>query len=145
MPPDSRPSAKPALPASRPTPDAGTSGYRRTDGSIAEKRRFVLDAILADPATANPAARLAAELKRQGVSATRPSTPVELDTIQRFSDIKNAEAEPDIIPSSPNELDPYQVRQERPISPLPRLTVEQIKQAIANGVRRSSKDVFDPA
>ena len=106
-----------------------------------EKRRAVLDAILADPATANPAARLAAELKRQGFRDTTP-TQAELDTIQRFSDIQNAEAEPDIIPSSPNELDPYQVRQERPQQPAkPRLTVEQIKQAIANGATLS-KDVL---
>ena len=105
------------------------------------RRRAVLDAILADPATANPAARLAAELKRQGFRDTTP-TQAELDTIQRFSDIKNAEAEPDIIPSSPNELDPYQVRQERPQQPAkPRLTVEQIKQAIANGATLS-KDVL---
>lgn len=106
-----------------------------------EKRRAVLDAILADPATANPAARLAAELKRQGFRDTTP-TQAELDTVQRFSDIKNAKAEPDIIPSSPNELDPYQVRQERPGQPAkPRLTVEQIKQAIANGATLS-KDVL---
>ena len=53
-----------------------------------------------------------------------------------------AEAEPDIIPSSPNELDPYQARQERPQQPAkPRLTVEQIKQAIANGATLS-KDVL---
>ena len=105
------------------------------------RRRAVLDAILADPATANPAARLAAELKRQGFRDTTP-TQAELDTIQRFSDIQNAEAEPDIIPSSPNELDPYQVRQERPRQPAkPRLTVEQIKQAIANGATLS-KDVL---
>lgn len=101
------------------------------------RRRAVLDAILADPDTANPAARLAAELKRQGFRDTTP-TQAELDTIQRFSDIQNAEAEPDIIPSSPNELDPYQVRQERPRQPAkPRLTVEQIKQAIANGATLS--------
>lgn len=99
------------------------------------------DQDLADPATANPAARLAAELKRQGFRDTTP-TQAELDTIQRFSDIQNAEAEPDIIPSSPNELDPYQVRQERPQQPAkPRLTVEQIKQAIANGATLS-KDVL---
>lgn len=106
-----------------------------------QRRRAVLDAILADPATANPAARLAAELKRQGFRDTTP-TQAELDTIQRFSDIQNAEAEPDIIPSSPNELDPYQVRQERPQQPAkPRLTVEQIKEAIANGATLS-KDVL---
>jgi hypothetical protein len=118
---------------------------RAIEGSRAqqttEKRRTVLDAILADPATVNPAARLAAELKRQGFRDTTP-TQAELDTIQRFSDIKSAEAEPDIIPSSPNELDPYQVRQERPRQPSqPRLTVEQIKEAIANGATLS-KDVL---
>lgn len=107
----------------------------------AEKRRAVLDAILADPATANPAARLSAELKRQGFRDTTP-TQAELDTIQRFSDIQSAEAEPDIIPSSPNELDPYQVRQERPQQPAkPRITTEQIKQAIASGATLS-KDVL---
>ncbi|MGL4260690.1 MAG: glucosaminidase domain-containing protein, partial [Afipia sp.] len=72
----------------------------------AEKRRTILDAILADPETANPAARLSAELSRQGFRDTSP-TADELATIQRFEDIKAAQAEPDVIPSAPNEMDAY--------------------------------------
>ncbi len=58
----------------------------------AEKRRTILDAILADPNTANPAARLTAELARQGFRDTQPSAD-ELAAIQRFEDIKAAQAE----------------------------------------------------
>lgn len=71
-----------------------------------QRRRTILDAILADPETANPAARLSAELNRQGFRDTSP-TADELATIQRFEDIKAAQAEPDVIPSAPNEMDAY--------------------------------------
>jgi len=80
------------------------------------KRNAVLDAVLADAETANPAERFAADLKRQGFSETIP-TPGELARIARFEDIKAAEREPqqapDALPSAPNEFDPYEQRKER--------------------------------
>ena len=89
-------------------------GNRRMETD--RKRNAVLDAILADSETANPAQRFAAELKRQGFSSTTPS-PAELARIARFEDIKAAERAPvqapDALPSAPNEFDPYEQRKER--------------------------------
>lgn len=89
-------------------------GNRRLETD--RKRNAVLDAILADNETANPAERFAAELKRQGFSSTTPS-PAELARIARFEDIKSAKQAPvqapDALPSAPNEFDPYEQRKER--------------------------------
>lgn len=73
----------------------------------AAKRRAVLDAILADPDTANPAARFSAELNRQGFLDSSP-TQDELAAIQRFDDLKAADFQPDVEPAAPNELDLYE-------------------------------------
>ncbi|NML24337.1 LPD38 domain-containing protein [Zoogloea dura] len=70
------------------------------------RRRAVLDAVLADPETTNPAGRFAATLRREGY---RDSTPTadELQTIQRFEDVRAAQPAPlEVEPSAPNELDP---------------------------------------
>lgn len=73
----------------------------------AAKRRAVLDAILADPDTANPVARFSAELNRQGFLDSSP-TQDELAAIQRFDDLKAADFQPDVEPAAPNELDLYE-------------------------------------
>lgn len=70
------------------------------------RRRAVLDAVLADPDTKNPAGRFAAMLRREGYRDSNP-TADELKTIQRFEDVRAARpAPPEVEPSTPNELDP---------------------------------------
>lgn len=70
------------------------------------RRRAVLDAVLADPETKNPAGRFAATLRREGYRDSAP-TEDELRTIQRFEDVRAAKpAPPEVEPSAPNELDP---------------------------------------
>lgn len=70
------------------------------------RRRAVLDSVLADPETKNPAGRFAAMLRREGYRDSAP-TEDELRTIQRFEDVRAAQpAPPEVEPSAPNELDP---------------------------------------
>ncbi|MCK6392065.1 hypothetical protein [Zoogloea sp.] len=70
------------------------------------RRRAVLDAVLADPETTNPAGRFAATLRREGYRDSAP-TEDELRTIQRFEDVRAAQPAPlEVEPSAPNELDP---------------------------------------
>lgn len=71
------------------------------------KRGAILDAVLSDPETANPAERFSAELKRQGFSdpAIQPS---EMARIARFEDVKASgigTADDNVEPSAPNEMD----------------------------------------
>lgn len=128
-------------------------GNRAQD--TAAKRRAVLDAVLADPQTANPRERFAAELKRQGFRDSTPSAD-ELATIARFEDVKNAAAAPEIEPSTPNEFDPY-ARQGQPAQPAqkaekapqqPKVTLATVKQAVADGYaldgNRLVKDGAEP-
>lgn len=69
------------------------------------RRRAVLDAVLEDPETVNPAERFAATLQRTGFRDAAP-TEDELATIQRFEDVRAAQPPaPQIEPSAPNELD----------------------------------------
>lgn len=80
------------------------------------RRRDVLDAVLEDPDTANPAERFAAMLGRLGFRESAP-TAEELQTIRRFQDVRAAQpATPEIEPSAPNELDAEAVgiRERRP-------------------------------
>lgn len=88
------------------------------------KRGAILDAVLSDPETANPAERFAAELKRQGFSdaAIQPS---EMARIARFEDVKASDigaGDDNVEPSTPNEMDvagliperkPKQIQQQR--------------------------------
>lgn len=70
------------------------------------RRQAVLDAVLADPETTNPAGRFAAMLRREGYRDSAP-TADELQTIQRFEDLRAAQPAPlEVEPSAPNELDP---------------------------------------
>lgn len=70
------------------------------------RRRAVLDSVLSDPETKNPAGRFAAMLRREGYRDSAP-TEDELRTIQRFEDVRAAKpAPPEMEPSAPNELDP---------------------------------------
>jgi hypothetical protein len=70
------------------------------------RRQAVLDAVLADPETTNPAGRFAAMLRREGYRDSAP-TADELQTIQRFEDVRAAQPAPlEVEPSAPNELDP---------------------------------------
>ena len=86
-------------------------GNRRLETE--RKRNAVLDSVLADKETVNPAERFASELKRQGFGDTVP-TPGELARIARFEDIKAAEQQaPDALPSAPNEFNPYEPPKER--------------------------------
>lgn len=73
----------------------------------AQRRRAVLDAVLEDPQTSNPAERFAAVLARMGFRDAEP-TPDELTTISRFESVRDAEPALDaaeVEPSAPNELD----------------------------------------
>ena len=66
-------------------------GNRRMETE--RKRNAVLDAVLADAETANPAERFAAEPEAAGIFRN-DSNPGELARIARFEDIKAAEREP---------------------------------------------------
>ncbi|HOV58354.1 MAG TPA: transglycosylase SLT domain-containing protein, partial [Rhodanobacteraceae bacterium] len=122
-------------------------GNRRMETE--RKRNAVLDAVLADAETANPAERFAAELKRQGFSETIP-TPGELARIARFEDIKAAEREPqqapDALPSAPNEFDPYEQRKERQnVSKKPGATNAAVGEKRAQGGRDVAPRGASPA
>ncbi|ENO89931.1 LPD38 domain-containing protein [Thauera linaloolentis] len=82
------------------------------------RRRAVLDAVLEDPETANPAERFGAMLSRLGFRENAPTTE-ELQTIQRFQDVRDAQPSPSIEPSAPNELDAAAmgIRERRPKAP----------------------------
>ena len=106
----------------------------------AESRRAILDAILADPQTANPAARFTAELQRQGYRDIVPDAD-EMATIQRFENARAA------VSSMPEDVQPAQAatpaQSAQPVktdgnarqdgNARPRLTVDQVKQAVADG------------
>lgn len=116
----------------------------------AQRRRAVLDQVLSDPTTQNPADRFAAELQRQGF---RDSTPTadELATVQRFNDIKAAEpAGPEIEPSLPNELDAEQLgikpkqSAKSGSAPQARDKVAEVRQLVADGWKISNKTLVSP-
>lgn len=115
----------------------------------AQRRRAVLDQVLSDPTTQNPADRFAAELQRQGF---RDSTPTadELATVQRFNDIKAAQpAGPEIEPSLPNELDAEQlgIRSRKGSSGAQssgRDKVAEVRQLVADGWKISNKTLVSP-
>lgn len=106
----------------------------------AEKRRAILDDILADPETANPAARFTAELQRQGFTQIVPDSD-EMATIQRFEDAREAMA---TLPAEKETVQPATPAQAaKPVqtdgnarqdgNAKPRLTVDQVKQAVTAG------------
>lgn len=115
----------------------------------AQRRRAVLDQVLSDPTTQNPADRFAAELQRQGF---RDSTPTadELATVQRFNDIRAAEpAGHEIEPSLPNELDAEQlgIRSRKGSSGAQssgRDKVAEVRQLVADGWKVSNKTLVSP-
>lgn len=115
----------------------------------AQRRRAVLDQVLSDPTTQNPADRFAAELQRQGF---RDSTPTadELATVQRFNDIKAAEpAGPEIEPSLPNEVDAEQlgIRSRKGSSGAQssgRDKVAEVRQLVADGWKISNRTLVSP-
>lgn len=77
----------------------------------AEERRQILDKVIGDPETRNPTGRFTAALKKLGITDTSIH-PEEAARISRFHDIQealkdNKDVPHDVIPSSPNELDPY--------------------------------------
>lgn len=84
-------------------------GNRRIETE--RKRGALLDSILADEQTANPAGRFQAELQRQGYADTAIQ-PAEQTKIDRFADLQasgiGGVAAPEIEPSAPNELSPYE-------------------------------------
>lgn len=106
----------------------------------AEKRRAILDDILSDPETANPAVRFTAELQRQGFTQIVPDAD-EMATIQRFEDAREAMA---TLPAEEAPVQPAQPAQAaKPVqtdgnarqdgNAKPRLTVDQVKQAVTAG------------
>lgn len=76
---------------------------RRAQESAAERRQ-ILDRILADPTTANPAGRFTATLKKLGYRETKVSAD-EAAAIQRHAEITAALADADTVVSTPNEMD----------------------------------------
>ena len=84
-------------------------GNRRLETE--RKRGALLDSILADEQTANPAGRFQAELQRQGYADTAIQ-PAEQMKIDRFADLQasgiGGVAAPEVEPSAPNELSPYE-------------------------------------
>lgn len=110
----------------------------------AESRRAILDEILADPQTANPAARFTAELQRQGFRDIVPDAD-EMATIQRFENARAA------VSSMPEDVQPVQADSSaQPAQPVqtdgnarqdgnvrPRVTVEQVRKAVADGAELS--------
>lgn len=115
----------------------------------AQRRRAVLDQVLSDPTTKNPADRFAAELQRQGFRNSTP-TADELATVQRFNDIKAAQpAGPEIEPSLPNELDAEQlgIRSRKGSSGAQssgRDKVAEVRQLVADGWKISNKTLVSP-
>jgi hypothetical protein len=106
----------------------------------AENRRAILDGILSDHETANPAARFTAELQRQGFTQIVPDAD-EMATIQRFEDAREAMA---TLPAEEAPVQPAQPAQAaKPVqtdgnarqdgNAKPRLTVDQVKQAVTAG------------
>lgn len=118
------------------------------DGNRAQqttaKRRAVLDAILADPDTANPVARFSAELNRQGFLDSSP-TQDELAAIQRFDDLKAADFQPDVEPAAPNELDLYEPPKQ-PAKPAGKrfITPADIRRMVADGANLSKDTLTLP-
>lgn len=99
------------------------------------ERLAVLDQVLADPETVNPAERFAAELNRQGFLDSSP-TADELATIERFRSIQAATAAPDVEPSTPNEMPADLVRERAaPAASTPRDRIAEVRRLVAEGWR----------
>lgn len=110
----------------------------------ASRRRAVLDAILADPGTENPAARFSAELNRQGFLDSSP-TQDELAAIQRFDDLKAADFQPDVEPAAPNEADFYEPPKQA-AKPVGKrfITPADIRRMVADGANLSKDTLTLP-
>ena len=110
-----------------------------------QRRRAVLESVLADPAVNNHAAKFSAELKRQGFRNTEP-TESELNTVSRFNDVRNAEKAPNIEPSLPNE-DQMGIK-ERKESSAPqggqRDKISEVKQLVSDGWTISGRTLVSP-
>jgi len=101
---------------------------RRTQDSAAERRQ-ILDRILADPTTSNPAGRFTATLKKLGYRDTKVSAE-EAAAMRRHDEITAALAEDDVI-STPNEMDVESLvpeRKPKPAQPVPRRQNPQLAQ-----------------
>ena len=115
----------------------------------AQRRRDVLNGVLADESTVDHAKRFAAELKRQGFRDAEP-TESELATVQRFNDIKNAQpADPEAEPALPNELDAAGAGiKERAPKAAPqsggRDKAAEIKRLVSQGWKVSGKTLVSP-
>ena len=103
-------------------------------------RRKILDAVLADPNTANAVDRFKAEMRRAGRADSDTILPAEAARIDRFHELRAAfTAEPEALPSTPNEMDVAGLVKER--QPVGRSGVtEKIRGVIAKGFTRLSED-----
>lgn len=71
-----------------------------------QTRESILNNVLSDTAVQDHAAKFQAELARAGVQDTAVR-PEEANRIARFKEVNQTFTQPDVIPSAPNEFDPY--------------------------------------
>jgi len=126
------PEPAPAVPLADQIADVdATVESRRAQDSAAERRQ-ILDRILADPTTANPAGRFTATLKKLGYRDTKVAAD-EAAAIKRHAEITAALQDADTVVSTPNEMDvdslvPERKPKPKPVTPAARRVNPQLEQ-----------------
>lgn len=124
------PAPEPVVPLADQIADVdATVESRRAQDSAAERRQ-ILDRILADPTTANPAGRFTATLKKLGYRDTKVAAE-EAAAIKRHAEITAALQDADTVVSTPNEMDVDALvpeRKPKPTVAAPRRVNPQLEQ-----------------
>lgn len=131
------------------TEDADTRVADQMAREAEQRRRSVLDSVLADPEVQNHAERFSADLKRQGFRDSAP-TEAELMTVRRFNDVRNAEPESNVEPSLPNEVGAEQLGIKARQVPAPQAAgsrdkIAEVTQLVADGWKVKDRSLISPS